>query len=403
MAAIASEADMRLTNSRSIIPPGVGGRLRAIWRVASAAIEWVFGAVTLIVGLSVLATIPLVQLLSLGYLLEVSGRVARTGRLRAGFVGVRTAARLGRIAVGVSILMIPLLIASSLAFSSRQIDPESRATKGWDMAVLGGSALVLFQIASGLVRGARIRHFVWPRPIKSLRLLLAPGAYTRARDAVWDFFVALRLPYYFWLGLRGFVGALAWLALPVSMLASASRLPPGVGAIVGLAGGALLAFVLLHLPFLQARFAEENRLAAMFELRAMRKQFARAPIAFFIALACTLLLAIPLYLLKIEIVPREAAWLPSLLFVVSIFPARVLTGWAMARANERITRRHWVFRWSSRLAMLPLALVYVVIVYFTQYLSWYGVWSLYEQHAFLVPAPFLERFHGGLARSRRTQ
>jgi hypothetical protein len=206
---------------------------------------------------------------------------------------------------------------------------------------------------------------------------------------VWDFFVALRLPYYFWLGLGGFAGAVAWLVLPVSMLALASRLPPGAGALVGLIGGGLSALVLLHLPFLQARYAEENRLAAMFELRALRRQFARAPVAFFIALVCTLLLALPLYLLKIELVPREAAWLPSLLFVVSIFPARLATGWALARANERITRRHWFFRLSSRLAMLPLAIVYVGIVYFTQYLSWYGVWSLYEQHAFLVPAPFL--------------
>ena len=41
---------------------------------------------------------------------------------------------------------------------------------------------------------------------------------------MWDFFVGLRLPYYFWLGLRGFVGAVVWLVVPVSLLAAASRL-----------------------------------------------------------------------------------------------------------------------------------------------------------------------------------
>jgi hypothetical protein len=128
----------------------------------------------------------------------------------------------------------------------------------------------------------------------------------------------------------------------------------------------------------------------MFELRALRQRFGRAPIAFFIALVFTLALAVPLYLLKIEIVPREAAWLPSLLFVVSIFPARLLTGWALARSARRAAPRLWLVRWSSRAAMLGVALVYVLVAYFTQYLSWYGVWSLYEQHAFLVPAPFLE-------------
>ena len=35
------------------------------------------------------------------------------------------------------------------------------------------------------------------------------------------------------------------------------------------------------------------------------------------------------------------------------------------------------------------AAFYVFIVYFTQYTSWHGVWSLYEQHSFLVPVPFL--------------
>lgn len=360
-----------------------------VWQAVLGVMEWVFGTLSLIVGLSVLATIPLVQLLSLGYLLEVSGRIARTGRLRAGFVGMRKAARLGRIAVGVSILMVPLWIASSLRISAHLIDPASRAARAWDAAVAVIALLVLFQITTGCLRGARIRHFLLPRPVHSLRLALEPDAYARARDAVWDFVVGLRLPYYFWLGLRGFAGAVAWLVVPVSMLAAASRLPPAAGAIVGLVGGGLLALVLVHLPFLQARFAAENRLACMFEIRAVRRCFGRAPLAFLVALGFTLALALPLYLLKIEIVPREAAWLPSLLFVVSIFPARLLVGWALARSSRRYSPRLWLFRWTSRLAMLPLVAFYVLIVYFTQYLSWYGVWSLYEQHAFLVPAPFL--------------
>ncbi len=41
----------------------------------SDVLEWIFGTLTLIVALAVLATIPVLQLLSLGYLLEVSGRV----------------------------------------------------------------------------------------------------------------------------------------------------------------------------------------------------------------------------------------------------------------------------------------------------------------------------------------
>ncbi len=363
-------------------------RFRLLVRVTTA-IEWVFGAISLIVCLSIVATIPVVQLLSLGYLLEVSGRVARVGRLRSGFIGIRKAARLCGIALGVTILMTPLWLASSLRMAAHLIDPASPAARRWDFAIAVLSLLVALQIATGALRGARLRHFLWPRPMQSVRFVLAPGAYGRARDAVWDFTLGLRLEKYFWLGLRGFVGAVVWLVLPVTMLAMASRLRPGVGTIVGLLGGGVLSLVLLHLPFLQARFAQQNRLAAMFELRALRQQFARAPIAFFVALFFTLVSALPLYLLKIEIVPREAAWLPSLLFVISIFPARLSTGWALSRSAKRDAARHWFWRWASRLAMLPLAVAYVFLVYFTQYLSWYGVWSLYEQHAFLVPAPFL--------------
>jgi hypothetical protein len=145
----------------------------------------------------------------------------------------------------------------------------------------------------------------------------------------------------------------------------------------------------LYVPFLQIRFASENRFQAFFELRAIRDRFRRAPWAFGFALLITLLFAVPLYLLKIEMIPREAAWLPSVLFLIFIFPARLFSGWAYGRAERRATPRHWFFRWTSRIGMLPVALAYVVIVFFTQYAAWGGIWSLYEQHAFLLPVPFL--------------
>jgi hypothetical protein len=102
-----------------------------------------------------------------------------------------------------------------------------------------------------------------------------------------------------------------------------------------------------------------------------------------------LLASVPLYLLKIEMIPREAAWLPSLVFVVFLAPARLLTGWAYARSGRREHPRHWLFGALGRLAILPTAALYVLVVFVAQYTSWYGVGSLYEQHAFLLPVPFL--------------
>ena len=70
--------------------------------------------------------------------------------------------------------------------------------------------------------------------------------------------------------------------------------------VIGFLGAVAMAYVLLHLPFLQTHCACQNRLRAMFDLAESRSQFRRAPIAYWFALAITLLFALPLYLLKIE-------------------------------------------------------------------------------------------------------
>jgi hypothetical protein len=346
--------------------------------------DWLFGVAALIVGLSFLATYPLLQMLSLGYLLEVSGRIYRTGRLRDGFIGVRKAARLGSIAFGAWAVLLPLRFVSSVAASARLIDPDSRAARGWSIALIVLTVLAVAHIVGACWRGGRLRHFVWPRPIRMIKGIFRSGAYAEARDTTWNFVVGLRLPYYFWLGVRGFAGGLAWLFVPISLIAAAQKVPP-----LGFLGALALMWVLLYLPFLQARFAAQNRFRAHFELREVRKLFGKAPVLFLLSLLCTLLFAIPLYLLKIEIVPREAAWLPSLVFVVFIFPARLLTGWSCGHAMRRPRNRNFFLRQAARLAMLPIVAFYVLIVFLTQYTSWHGVASLYEQHAFLVPVPFL--------------
>ncbi|HZY87643.1 MAG TPA: hypothetical protein VFE78_22580, partial [Gemmataceae bacterium] len=315
-------------------------------------------------------------------------RVARTGRLRNGFIGVRLAARLGSAIAASWLLLLPVRIVAGMAHSANVIDPGGTVDRGWRIGLLVLIGATALHVAAACARGGRLRYFVWPFNVFwLLRRLLRGGYYAEARDAVWDTAMALRLPYYFWLGFRGFVGALAWLALPVSLLAFGRVGTPGA-TLLAFLGALLLALVLLYLPFLQMRLAITNRLSAVFALRAARAEYRRAPWAYAFAFFVTLLFALPLYLLKIEVVPREAAWLPSLVFIAFIFPARLLTGWAVARATRRLEPRHWFFRWTGRLPLLPAALFYVLIVFFTQYTSWNGVWSLYEQHAFLLPVPF---------------
>ncbi len=368
-----------------VAPPG--GILGRVAYGLGVMVETPFGIAVLIGGLAVLATIPVLQFLSLGYLLEAGGRIARTGRLRDGFIGIPKAARVGTIVAATWLLLLPLRLVSSLSTAARLIDPDGPVARRWEMALGILTVMLGLHVVSACARGGKLRHFLWPfgMPFWLWRRLRRGGYYTEARDAVWTFVTALRLPYYFWLGLRGFAGTMVWLVLPVTLIAAGRKLPP-----LGFLGGLLLAIVVLHLPFLQIRFAAENRFRALFEVRPVRERFRRAPWAFCFALFVTLAFAVPLYLLKIEIIPRDAAWLPSIVFVVFMFPTRLLTGWAYARSGKRETPRHWFFRWTGRLGMVPTVLLYVIIDFFTQYAAWEGIASLYQQHAFLLPVPFLD-------------
>jgi hypothetical protein len=356
-----------------------------------ATADWIFGFFSLVLGLAIFSVIPLLNFLSLGYLLHVSGRVATTGRLRDGFIGVRKASVLGSFVAGTWLALWPVRYVSGMWQDANLIAPNSPVTHHWRLGLIVLTFLTLWHIAWACLRGGKLRHFLWPAPLRFWRWLRAPDKYRKANEAVSRHIVGLRLPYYFWLGLRGFFGALAWLIVPVGILLFGTKLPPGPGALVSLLGGLLLLLTAMHLPFLQTHFARTRRFSAMFELRAVRTLFSHAPIAYALALFASLLFALPLYLLKIELTPTELAFLPSLVFVAFIFPARILTGWAMSRALRHAQPRHFLSRWLGRLAILPVAGFYVLFVYLMPYLTWNGASSLLEQHAFLVPAPMMAK------------
>lgn len=383
------EGSVSETPSPSAQPP----QKNVFWRVADglmSAWEWCFGVVSMIVILAFLATVPILNLMSLGYLLEVSGRIARTGKFTQGFVGIRKAARIGSIVAGAWLMFLPLRLLSDAWQSAWLIDPESVQTRNLWVVTMIATVAVSLHVAWACYRGGRLRHFLWPAPIKFFRTIFHGGMVTQAREGTLAFMKELHLWHYFSMGARGFIGTLIWLLVPVLWMIGARQInEPGTAFVVSLPGMLVFAFVLLYLPFLQARFAAENRFKALFEVRAIRQLFRQAPMAWWFALFITLLFALPLYLLKIEMIDREIAWLPSLFFVIFIFPARILSGWAVAVAKRREQPAHFVWRWMSRLAAIPVVVSYIFFMYLFLYISWRGADSLLEQHAFLVPVPFL--------------
>ncbi|MEO1994250.1 MAG: hypothetical protein ABGZ17_03145, partial [Planctomycetaceae bacterium] len=288
------------------IPSVVRHPIRCLmWLIATA-----FGLANLIVLLAVVAAIPIVNLYALGYLLDVEGRLARTGRLRRGFPLVALAARLGSMVIGCWIWIMPIRLLAILAADAEIIDAGGTSSIRFQILTAGVAVVVALHLCLAVARGGRLSCFFRPfRNILWLKSEFKTGAYlTRADRHVRDVMAAFRFRYHIWLGFRGFIGSLVWLVPPTILFAAAERTQGGQ-ILVSIIGGVLLAVVLCHLPFLQAQFAAENRLRAMFDWRAARLRFRQAPLAFLSALILLYSLATPLYLAKVRLPPQDAMWL----------------------------------------------------------------------------------------------
>lgn len=365
-------------------------RLRRFFAGIGRAGRRLLGFSSIVLSLAVISAIPVLNLLSLGYLLEASARVGRSGRLRDGLIGLERFAAGGRIVLACWLWILPLRLVDSFRRDAELIAPGSDRAISLRITLVVLTLIIGVHLIRACLRGGKWRHFLWPAPVRFLRELSSDLAVAPRLSAVKSFLHDLHLLHFLRLGALGFAGALLWLLPPVLILLLAANLSnPGVAALLSLAGSLLLGFVVLYLPFLQTRFAMTGEFRAFFSLTATREQFARAPLAFWFALFITLLFALPLYLLKIELTPDEVAWLPNLVFVLFIFPARLLLGWALSRSEKRTLPRFWLSRWAARLASIPVVATYAFVVWLTQYLSWHGSLSLLEQHAFLVPAPLL--------------
>jgi hypothetical protein len=361
--------------------PGVATLLaRGIGRI----VDGLFGAVSTALLLAVIATVPVLQLFALGYLLNAAGRLAQTGRLRDGFPGVREASRIGQVVIGVWLVLLPWRLFASLARDAELIAPGAPRA---DLLAQVSSALGVLGVLVAIVAlalGGQLRWFV--RPIRAARELgsrMRAGGFVRqSRLDLRRFAGGFAVPRIFSLGLRGYLGAALWLLVPTTLIA--------IGRQGGLAvlGVLQLVIVLLFLPLLQIHFAVHGRLRRYLDVYAVVDLFTRAPLAFFVAFVSTLLFALPLYLLKIELVPRDALWLPAAVFVCTIFPCKLMAGWAYHRAATRTQSCHPAIVWPLGILLVPVAVLYAFVVFLTQYTGWHGVLGLYEHHAFLLPVPF---------------
>jgi len=354
--------------------------------------RWLWNGLSLILLLSFAATVPILQFASLGYMLESSARVASGRPLRRCFPGAPTAGGIAACGVWLGLSWLPVWLVADFAYSAELIEPGS--TYAARMRLLARSVSVLWVLwaAWALLRGGRWWHFLWPAPMGLLRNIFRRSTWRDAEDRLWNFAVSLRIPYLLKIGFYGTVGAVLWLILPATLMIIALQ-GEGDGplGLIGLVGALGMVWVLQYLPFLPIQMASQNRFASVFDVRNVRHSFRKAPWAFLLALAGLVLFAIPLYLLRIESIPSQLWWILSVFFVILMFPAKLIAGWALRRSGRRQGESKRLVRWLAWIPMIAVAGVYVGFLYLAKFTLWEGAASMLLQHAFLPPVPFYLR------------
>ncbi len=425
-----------------VVDPNGRSFLFRSFAYCGARFEDLLGVVSLIVLLAIVANVPIFQVAAVGYLIESMGRVVRQRRVRSALAGIDKARLFGRICLGVWLIILPMRSLAGFWQDAWLIDPHSPQTGFLRLLQFVLIPLMMIHIATCIACGGKLRYFLWPllAPVllsfrfvrsnrvsrrfldqtlgrlfpvlaadiygapplgdwfvpammwKKLRYNSAAVIFQQARDKTLDFIAGLRPGYYWWLGVKAFVGTLIWLAIPTLLMASASGLQNGPAAVVGFVGMVVATPVFFLLPFLQCNFSLDGRFRSFFQVRSVFKNYSRAPLASAFALFVTGLLAVPLFLAKVEQIPSELFWMLSIVFVLFTWPAKVFTAWAFSRgywsghANESPIR-FWL-RWPLVAAGALISFAFSLILFISQYTSWNGGKSLFENHAFLLPTPF---------------
>ena len=379
-------------------PPPTDWAPRAMpvpWRRPLATAGWAVltavGTASLALLLAVVAAVPLLNFYALGVLLDAEGRVARSGRPRDAFRLWGVAPRVGGAVLGCWLFLLPVRLLASFASDAALIDPGGPAAVRFRVLTAVVAVAVGVHLLLALARGGRFTAFF--RPIKNLRgfLALLRGGRPLARlgEASAEFVGWFDFARLWWLGVKGFVVGFAWLAVPTFVYV-VNEEPEGAAVLVMVAGWAMLTAVNCWLPVLQAHFAAGGQLRDGFRWRTARRQFSAAPWAWLLAITVLYVLTLPLHLFRIVLPPADAAWLVTLVFVATIFPTRVLCGWAAfrGRLGEATGRRAgWKSRLPAKLLLVTLVGVYTAVLFLTQYVGEHGRAVLFEQHAFLLPWP----------------
>ena len=409
----------------------------------STAAKFSFGVISMIGILAVMAAIPFVNLLTYGYLLEVSGRVARTGKFKAGFIGLPAASKIGQIALGTVVCMLPAYFISANWYSAELI--ASGSVQAFQQRVLLWLVTILsvLHVGAAWFCGGQLKHFFWPviapfslgmwmvrwilgqptfrfiigkitnpvapnligditdvKPLKEwfLPVVISKAVFrgtllASAREGIWAFFQSLRLHYYFMLGLKGIAGSLIWLLIPSALfllanMVFASQIEDGVAVLLILPGIFVSGVFFVFLLAVQANFARTNRFKSFIDIKSAFHALRATPFLYLLTTLLTFALVIPLFALNIEPIDVQLLWVTCIVFVILIWPGKMLAGRALARGINKPRVAHFLISYPLMMLMVGIAGFYSLLLYFTQFVAASGPLSFIENPVFTIPAPY---------------
>lgn len=386
-------AEVSVVSSTSFFSAFASGRLLTLARKLPGRF---FAVLSLLAVLSVLAAIPVLNLLTLGMLIDPQRRVALSGRFRDGFPLLRIAPQAGWMLLATLLVSLPIRLQAARVHNAAVIlgnkHPTVNQMRGFltVLQIICGVHLLCF-----LLNGCR--PLLLLRPLRNLlsglrQLATRSGRATLSSNL--DNTLQLIAPVrHVMIGVRAFSGGLIWLFLPTTMMVacSAPNISGPAFAIISALGFLLMIPVAAWLPYLQIHQAVEGRFAAIFEVGKVRETIRRAPFSWMLTTLLLYLLTIPLYLGQIRLPAEDSLLLLTPVSILLIYPARLLTSWAWYRGNrpEKSAARWW--HRLLRLGMLPPLTICSGLIFLTPYISQAGRFAPYENQAYLGPVPQLFR------------
>ncbi len=374
------------------------GRFPGLWKPIRSifwSIHIVFGTACLVLILAILAAIPGLNILTLGYLIDPQKRVAESGRFRDGFPLLVLAPRLGIIVFFSVLCLVPIRLQATRVSDAAVIlgGTHERVTQmAGNLRIL--QSLIAIHLMLAIARGGTLGCFL--RPIKNVRWFLKSTLTQQGRaDISTDISQVLQLikpVHHFWIGLKAFFGAVLWLLIPAGLLVAYSA-PGRTAPIFGVAsflGVVLMIPVTAWLPMLQVHQAVTGRFRSIFTIGAARRVIRNAPLSWMLTTVLMYAMTFPLYLAKIRLLPADAMLVLTPFFIILTYPARILIALAYHRGMTQQKPAWFPIRWGIRLVMLPLLLAHAVFLFFTPAISELGKNAPLENQAFLGPVPYAQ-------------